>query len=366
MQRGREVLPAAVGVDLAAPVLALARCRLDGSPTVVAAPGAECSPAALARVGDPVPVWTVDGPVPAADLVAVRLVAALDAALPDGRPADVAVAVPAHWADHRRGSLATALDAAGLPAPRLFGRPLAVVAQLTFDELLHPPADVVVVELGDRETSAARVRLADGAVAPVGLPSAPVPWGARDAEDALLALALAQLPVPEGALDEPTARALRLDCRAAAEELATSPAAGLAVGADRVRLLRSEWADALAGPLAAVLGGLPEVRAARREGHTAVVLTGWGAGLPGAVEVVSEAADVVPVVPADPRTVAARGAALLAAAAAERPRPEAVAPSDEARPGRRGGRRAGRGAVGPGEPRQAAASTVVPASGGAA
>ena len=303
------------GVHLGGRSVTAARCTPVGEPVSTATPLPDAAlPVSIDRVGDPVPVRTARGPLPAEQLLAAHL----GDVLPEPRPAAVALAVPAEWRGHRRSVLGDALDDAGLPGVTIVGSPVAVAAQLTADGAVSDPALVAVVEVGELATSATVVRVRAGTVQEVAPAPAALAWGLVDAEDAVLALVLSRLPGPVPVEHGP---ALRSACRAAVQTLCDSPDATVQTPDQPVRVLRTEWEDELAAGAAGVVGHLR--RALELAGTpvgdvTAVVLAGAGARLPVVAATVADELDVVPQVPADPATVAARGAAVLARAVADR------------------------------------------------
>ena len=300
----------------------------------LAAPGLS---ALLARVGDPVPVRTAAGPRSAADLVAAHLA---DALAPHGPPdpgVAVVVTVPGHWRGHRRAALARAAAAAGLGPLTSVGSALAVAASTAPATELPDPALIAVLEVGEDDTSAAVVRIAGRTVDEVAPPAAPLPWGLADAEDALLAQALDRLP---GAVVAAAAAELRAACRSALPQLCAEPAATLPWAGEPVPIDRTAWADALRVGARAATGHLRDALHAAGvpvAELTGVLLAGPGARLPLVAEAVAAELGVVPVVPAEPETAAARGAAVVAQAAAEQA-PPAPAPEVAAElPGGRSG-----------------------------
>lgn len=208
--------------------------------------------ALLARVGDPVPVWTPAGPRAAADLVAAHLQEAVGAA--GGRGGPLVLAVPDHWRGHRRSALARAAAAAGLGPVASVGSAVAVALGTAFETPLPDPALLAVVEVGEEAVSAVVVRVGGRAVGEVAPPAPPSCWPAEDD--------------PAATVPGQLRRAL---------ELAGVPGGDLA----------------------------------------GVVLAGSGARLPSVVAAVTAEVGRAPIVPADPESAAARGAALAARAAAE-------------------------------------------------
>lgn len=303
------------GVHVGARRVTAAWCPASGEVAPVALSLARTPvPVPLGRVGDPVPVWTADGPAAAADLLAAHL----SDVLPDTGSAALVLAVPADWRGHRRAALTRSLAAAGLPAVTVVGSPVAVAAQVAADDPRSRPGLFAVLEVGDRDTSAAVVRVDGGTVEELVPATAPLPWGLHDAEDAVLALVRDQLSAPVLAAD---ATALRDACRRAAHDLCASPETTVDTADLPVRVLRTEWEELLGSGADAVVEHLRRALQLAGTGVgdlTAVVVTGPGAQLPSLVAAVADDLDVVPRVPADPETVAARGAAVLARGVADR------------------------------------------------
>jgi len=213
----------------------------------------------------------------------------------------------------------------------MVGSALAVAACTATE--LPDPALIAVLEVGEDDTSAAVVRIAGRTVDEVAPPAAPLPWGLTDAEDALLAQALDRLP---GVVGAPAAAELR----SALTRLCVESAAALPWAGELVPIDRTAWADAVRAGARAATGHLREALHAAGVPVTelaGVLLAGPGARLPLVAETVAAELGIVPVVPAEPETAAARGAAVVARAAAEQS-PAAPAPDVAAElPGERSG-----------------------------
>jgi molecular chaperone DnaK len=354
----------------------------DGRVALVPADGTAGRAPLVARVGDPVPVYAAGRAVPAAELVAdaVQRVRAL-AAEQEGRPdAWTVVTVPPSWAGHRCAALAGALTAAGVPRFSLVSSAVAAVAAHVVAGDLPAEPTVAVYDLGAGSLDTAVVGPGeDRQLEHLAVPPARLPWGGRDVDDVVLAHVLDCRGAPDG-----DAGALRAACRAAKEGLSTATVVSVeAGGADGpVRLTREELDEVLAGPVRGSAEALADaVAAAGREPGDldAVVLTGGGVRVPLVAEAVSDELGRPLVVAADPALTAALGAAALAADALAAEPPAGAGPADAprtaslavegtppalpqpraprgrtrpgsppraaTRPGRRRGRRLGRGAV---------------------
>ena len=301
-----------LGVHLGGRTLTTAVCGPGGhrDTAVVPAPGLA---ALLARVGDPVPVRTPDGPRSAAELVVAHLA---DAGCTGA--GSVVVAVPGHWRGHRRSALDTAGAAAGLAPLTMVGSAVAVAVATVVDTDLPEPALLGVVEVGEEGTSLAVVRVTDRTVEEAAPPPAPSGWGLGDAEDTVLAAAGDRLPGGDTAADRAE---LREACGTAVQRLCAGPETTLTWSGGELRLDRAEWEDDLregVQALAEHLRGALELTGVPVGALTGLVLAGPGARIPLVVETVAAAFGLVPLVPADPALAAARGAALTAAAAVER------------------------------------------------
>lgn len=194
----------------------------DGRVGLVPADGTARSRPLVARVGDPVPVYTGGRAVPAAELVAaaveqVRELAAERAGRPD---AWTVVTVPPSWAGHRCAALAHALTAAGVPRFSLVSSAVAAVsAHVAAGDLPAEPT-VAVYDLGAGTLDTAVVGpTADQPLAHLAVPPAPLPWGGRDVDDAVVAHVVDCLGTPGG-----DAAALRVACVRAKEALSGTTA----------------------------------------------------------------------------------------------------------------------------------------------
>ncbi|MGR6966742.1 Hsp70 family protein [Geodermatophilus sp. URMC 61] len=290
----------------------------DGRVALVPADGTAGRTPLVARVGDPVPVYAGGRPVPAAELVAdaVRCVRGL-AAEQEGRPdAWTVVTVPPSWAGHRWATLAAALTAAGVPRFSLVSSAVAAVAAHVAAGDLPPEPTVAVYDLGAGSLDTALVGPGpDRPLVQLAVPPAPLPWGGRDVDDAVLAHVLDCLGAPPG-----DARALRGACREAKEALSTATVARVATdGPDGpVRLTREELDEVLAGPVRGSAEALAATVAAAGLSPTdvdAVVLAGGGVRVPLVAEVLSDELGRPLVVGGDPALTPALGAATLAAEA---------------------------------------------------
>lgn len=305
----------------------------DGAVALVPADGTARLRPLLARVGDEVPVYAGGRAVPAADLVAAAVVRVRErAAEQAGRPdAWTVVTVPPSWAGHRWAVLAAALAEAGVPRFSLVSSAVAAVsAHVAAGDLPAEPT-VAVYDLGAGALDTAVVGpMADQPLAHLAGPPAPLPWGGRDVDDAVVAHVA-------GCLDTPAAdpAELRAACVAAKEALSTATVVQVRTAGGPVRLTREELDEVLAEPAqrsAAVLAATVAAAGLRAADLDAVVLAGGGVRVPLVAEVLSGELGRPLVVGADPALTAALGAATLAAGAlaAEEsvvPEPAVVAPA---------------------------------------
>lgn len=305
----------------------------DGALALVPADGTARLRPLLARVGDGVPVYAGGRAVPAADLVATAVVRVRElAAEQAGRPdAWTVVTVPPSWAGHRCAVLAAALAEAGVPRFSLVSSAVAAVAAHVAAGDLPAEPTVAVYDLGAGALDTAVVGpTPDQPLAHLAGPPAPLPWGGRDVDDAVVAHVA-------GCLDTPAAdpAELRAACVAAKEALSTATVVQVRTPDGPVRLTREELDEVLAEPAqrsAAVLAATVAAAGLRAVDLDAVVLAGGGVRVPLVAEVLSGELGRPLVVGADPALTAALGAATLAAGAlaAEEsvvPEPAVVAPA---------------------------------------
>ncbi|TFV54065.1 hypothetical protein E4P41_19945, partial [Geodermatophilus sp. DF01-2] len=277
----------------------------------------------VARVGDPVPVYAGDHPVPAAELVAAAVQRVRELAeAREGRPDSWTVlTVPPSWSGHRRAVLARALASSGVPRFSLVSAAVAAVHHHVVAGDLPGESTVAVYDLGAGTLDTAVVGPTPeeplGHRAP---PPAPLPWGGRDVDDAVVAHVVGCLGTPQG--EAPGwARALRAACVAAKEALSTATVVRVDVdgsGDGTVRLTREELDEVLAEPTRDSAGMLAAAVAAaglRLQDLEAVVLAGGGVRVPLVAEVLSGELGRPLVVGADPALTPALGAAALAAEA---------------------------------------------------
>jgi molecular chaperone DnaK len=327
-----------LGVDVGSRTVTAAICRWTGTPPsfdhqVPSAgpaghlPGADSDlvARALSRVGGP-PMVTADGrSVPGAAVVAdaVAEVCAVTAEREGREPAGVVVAVPPSWGDYRRGLLHDALGAVlGVPSA-VVSAAEAVVGAHVADGRLAAPAVLAVYDLGASTLDTAVVEVDDrGTAATRSVPPAPLRWGSRDVDDALVDLVRAGLDPQSADLDAEVLLALRAECVAARETLACDMVARVELdlpGAGRacVRLTREDLEDLLAAPVALTVEVLRstvvEAGLAPEELDAVVVAGGCGAA-PFVIERLSAELGRPVVLDDAPSHTAARGAAHLALA----------------------------------------------------
>lgn len=278
---------------------------------------------ALRRVGSPTPMYVAGRPVDPASVVASLAVQVIGlATLDEGTTAAWTVlTVPPSWGGHRRDLLADALRAAGVEHFSLESSSVAVARHHA--GVVPAAAPVLVVDLGASTVDTAVVRTtADDRVETLAPPPAPLAWGGRDVDDAVVQLVQECLAVEDAAgPDGPatTPAALKDACVAAKEALSTDTVAGVELaGADgpiSLRLVREDLDELIAGPLEAVVA---TARRAVAEAElevadlAAVVLAGGTAAVPLVAETLSAALDRPVVVAAEPALTAALGAAQLA------------------------------------------------------
>jgi actin-like ATPase involved in cell morphogenesis len=332
-----EVEDYGLGVGVGSRTVTAAVCRWTGVPPppvvdVVPSAGPEghlpgaasdLLARALSRVGGPPLVATDGRPIPGAAVVAdvVAEVCAAAAAREGLEPAGVVVAVPPSWGDHRRGLLQEALDAVlGVPST-VVSSAEAVVGAHVADGRLAPRSVVAVYDLGASTLDTAVVEVDDqGSTATRSVPPAPLRWGSRDLDDALVDLVRAGLEPSPAELGGEVLLALRTGCAAAKETLSHDtvtrvefdlPEAGRA----SVRLTREDVEELLADPIARTVEVLRSTLAGAGlapEDLDAVVVAGGCGAAPFVVERLSAELGRPVVLDDAPSATAARGAAHLA------------------------------------------------------
>ncbi|MCC3317760.1 Hsp70 family protein [Nocardia africana] len=272
-------------------------------------------------MGDPVDILLPDGSsVAAADLVAETI----SQVVADFDPDSVVATVPAWWPAHIVEAQRRALDRAGAEAVVLVAEPLAALRRLEASTPFPPDTPVVVYDSGATGTTVSVV----GSGPHSGLLGEPVrSTEVSGAEFDLLTMryvlanALGETDFdPFDPVVERELSILRNRCADAKHRLSTDTATMVPVRlagiARDVRLVRDDLEDLFRGPLTDSLNLVHE--AVRRAGVDIdrvgrILLTGGGASIGLLTELIS-GEFAIPIAPvADPGSLSARGAALLAA-----------------------------------------------------
>jgi len=315
-----------VGVDVGDSTVAAAICPTgaDGGrlPDRLALGGAPAGHV-MAQVGSTALPRTTSAARAVADEV-VRL-AGLAADRQGRPPGRLAVAVPPFWGPGRSAALSAALDEAGAPPFSLVSAAVAAWQAAVLAGQLPPDATALVVDLGAATVDCAVVgRGPDGLPGHRGFPPAPLRWGGRDVDDAVLAHVRRFLDVPAERDEAFHARALalRAACTTAKEELSTQTAVDVPVdpawGPGPIRLTREEFAELLADGIDGVVAAAEAALAAARTTSDRIdglVLVGGGARTPVIAERLPVELGIPLVALDDPDLAPATGAAALAAAA---------------------------------------------------
>jgi molecular chaperone DnaK len=344
------------------------------------------------RVGTPAPFHLDGGGRTAAEVVTavVRRVREVAESQEGGLPAATVLTVPPSWGAHRHRVLIEALEReAPAEAFSLVSAAVAVAHHHEAAGDIDDGATVAVYDLGASTLDTAVVgTTVDGWLDHLAVPPDPVRWGGRDIDDALLGHVL-RWTAEEGTI-RPDGRTLRDHAVAAKHALSTETATVLGQGsAFSLRITREELDELIAPGVEASVDALHAAIAAADltcEDLDAVVLAGGATRVPLVAELVSAGIGRHLVIGPEPESVAALGAARLAADSLVEPGDDepAALPSDDAdderrdappvpparRPPRRGSRPAsappGRGRLGPadapGRGRVAARAGVVGAA----
>ncbi len=281
----------------------------------------ELSENLLSRVGDPVDILLPDGSaVAAADLVAETI----SQVVADFDPDSAVATMPAWWPAHIVDAQRRALDRAGAEAVVLVAEPLAALRWLEASTPFPADTPVVVYDSGATGTTVSVV----GSGPHSGLLGEPVrSTEVSGAEFDLLTMryvlanALGETDFdPFDPVVERELSILRNRCADAKHRLSTETATMVPVRlagiARDVRLVRDDVEDLFRGPLTDSLNLVHE--AVRRAGVGIdqvgrILLTGGGASIGLLTELIS-GEFAIPIVPvADPGSLSARGATLLAA-----------------------------------------------------
>jgi molecular chaperone DnaK len=314
---GRAVGSAAVVLRPGEPV------RLDVAPDT---PACDIARHAMARVGRPAPLYVSGRTIAAGEVVAsivgrIRELAEQQEGTP---PAHTVLTVPPSWGSHRRTTLLAALDGV-CPDVALVSSAVAAVRHHATGGDLPVRPTVAVYDLGAATLDTAVVGpRGDGVLHHLAAPPAPLGWGGRDIDDALLAHVLTCLEPPTGHGDHGAASSFPNDLReravAAKELLAADTVAciELPLPTGTLRLTREELDELIGGR---VEDTVELMRAAIRdsglgpEDLDGIVLSGGSTRLPVVVELLSTGLDVPVTAGPEPELTVALGAAQLAAEA---------------------------------------------------
>ena len=305
------------------------------------------------RVGDTVPMVAPDGSTHLADRLLVDALAPLVNASSGRSPADIAIAVPAHWGPRPLRALRAALLANpalapnGMPA-RLISDAVASLTALQANPGLAPHG-VVALWIS---VAAARAshwptprRRSSRSARPRDTRISPATRSIRRCSVTYSTASPAQATVdPATTAAVGSLARLREECRLAKERLSaesvTELVAELPGYRSGIRVTRAELEALIAGPLAGVLAALENALEHNRIGWqniSAVVTVGGGASIPLITQRLSEHSKAPVVTTPQPALDAAVGAALFAAygSAAEAEAQTGVAPVAEAQTGSR-------------------------------
>ncbi|WP_281689437.1 Hsp70 family protein [Pseudonocardia thermophila] len=295
------------------------------------------------RIGDHTPLVLGDR-VMRADEIAARFVTSvvgLVTAREGGAPDGIAVTHPAGWGAHRCTTLREALTAAGLSDVQLVAEPVAAALGHTGPAGLEPDTLMAVYDLGGGTFSAA-VLAGDADGTPVvrgltvgldGVGGSDL--GGVDFDEQVLAhvreaIGDAWDPAWDQAGVEDTdpdvlaaVAALRRECTSAKEALSADVDSAVQVMLPgvhtRVRIARADFEDRIRPQVAETVPALRRALAAAGIDATAlhtVLLVGGSSRIPLVPQLVSAGLGRPVTVDSDPRTTAARGAALAAQRAA--------------------------------------------------
>ncbi|MDK3255095.1 Hsp70 family protein [Blastococcus capsensis] len=346
--------PYALGVDIGDETVTAAVCHPDGTPApvpvgdaVLAAAAVRLAPVGgpdlndpadprpgtttpltrhlMSRVGVPVPLLVAGHPVQAADIVAA-VVAAIQslAAAQEGRPPSWTVlTLPPSWGPHRHTALAEALATHCTGLISLASGAVAAVRHQLADDG-GAGRTIAVYDLGASTLDTAVVRTAtDGGPAHVAVPPAPLAWGGRDIDDAVLGHVVAALaPAAAGPRRAPVVRealaGLRAQCVAAKEALSSGTHVRLDVdlpsGTTTLRVVREDLEELLTDAVRSSVDALRRtvedagLRVADLDG---VLLVGGAGRMPLVAELLSAELGRPLLVPEDPALAGALGAARL-------------------------------------------------------
>jgi actin-like ATPase involved in cell morphogenesis len=264
-------------------------------------------------------------PVPPADVVAALAAHASEqaAAREGAPPAWTVLTVPPTWGEHRRGLLTEAVRATGVEHFSLESSAVTVTRHHRGTAPLPDDATVAVYDLGASTLDTAVVRTTGpGTIETLCAPLAPLPWGGRDLDDAVVDLVRSCL---SSEVDGDTTAAIgspaefRRTCVAAKEQLSRDTDTRLEVRAPggplSLRLVREDLDELIAESVHTSVGAVRDaVAAAGLEvaDLAAVVLAGGSAAVPLVAETLSAELGRPVVVDEEPALTAALGAAELA------------------------------------------------------
>jgi molecular chaperone DnaK len=184
-----EPVPLGRGTIAGSAAVALVGGRLSVLPPPGPGPAGSLVEHVLQRVGTATPLVGGGRAFPAATAVAAIATRAHElAAHREGAPAGWTVlTVPPSWGSHRRDLLAAALRSAGLPRSSVVSGAEAVVRGQLATGALTAGSTVAVYDLGAGSLDTAVLRTtAGGAIETLAAPPAPLAWGGRDLDDAVL------------------------------------------------------------------------------------------------------------------------------------------------------------------------------------
>ena len=283
----------------------------------------------LTRIGGPTPVYVGGSPVGAADAVAAMVAGVLTtvAERQGGPAARTVVTVPPSWGEHRRAHLTAALQSIGSPGLSLASSAVATVRHHAGDDTLPPQATLAVYDVGGSTVDTAVVRTTrTGPAEQLGRPPAPLTWGGRDVDDAVLDLVCSRLGIrttSKGLAADTRVRlvALRRACVTAKETLSSESDVHLdvdlaATGRDTaVRLARADVDPLVRTPVEASVDVLRQAvtdAGLTVEDLDGVLLAGGGAAMPLVRETLAAELGRPVIVDSRPAWSAALGAARLA------------------------------------------------------
>lgn len=317
------------------------------------------------RVGDPVPLYAVDGSTHYADRLLIEALDAMAATVGGLAPdSDAVIAVPGYWSS----ATVQALDAAlrtdrnlspnGV-APRLVSDAVSALTALQTNPGLAARGVVALLDFGGSGTS---ITLADAerTFQPLGETVRYPDFSGDQVDQALLTAVLADIS-RSGNVDPAVTAAvgslakLRDECRRAKERLsgetATNLTAELPGFSSEIRLTRTELEALIQVPLDGVIAALQDLLTRNRMGWSdlsAIGTVGGAASIPLITQRLSEHTKTPVVTTPRPDLDTAVGAALIAARGpdADAPTGIATAVGDAATAGLAGAGMAGAGVVG--------------------